>query len=106
MSEDDVSNRLETRRRLEALGRRLAQVEAQLESLEGEDLAGLEDRLGNRLAPLAERLEQLEARLEAVDESFVRHQAQNEGDFRRAEQTVDRVGSELNHHLDAHWRSR
>ena len=65
-----------------------------------------EGELRRRLEALQRRLEQLEARLEAVDQSFIRHQAQNEGDFRRAEQTVDRVGNELNQHLDAHWRSR
>jgi uncharacterized protein YlxW (UPF0749 family) len=55
---------------------------------------------------LQRRLEQLEAQLEALDASFVRHQGQNEDDFRRAEQSVDRVGDDLSHHLDAHWRSR
>ena len=45
------------RERLEALEHRLAQPEAQLEFLEGEDLAGLEDRLGDRLERITERLE-------------------------------------------------
>ena len=67
---------------------------------------GKEAELRRRLEGLQRRLEQVEAQLEALDASFVRHQGQNEDDFRRAEQTVDRVGNELTHHLDAHWRSR
>jgi hypothetical protein len=69
-------------------------------------MGGDEGELRRRLEVLQRRLEQLEAQLEALDASFVRHQGQNEDDFRRAEQAVDRVGNELNHHLDAHWRSR
>ena len=55
---------------------------------------------------LQRRLAQLRAQLEALDASFVRHQGQNEDDLRRAEQSVGRVGHDLNQHLDAHWRSR
>ena len=69
-------------------------------------MRGDEGELRRRLDTLQRRLEQLEAQLEALDASFVRHQGQNEADFRRAEQAVDRVGNDLNHHLDAHWRSR
>ena len=76
------------------------------EFAEGSQQVSGVDSVERTLAELERRLAQLEARLEAVDESFVRHQGQNEDDFRRAEQTVDRVGNELNHHLDAHWRSR
>jgi hypothetical protein len=67
---------------------------------------GEEAELRRRLDLLQRRLEQLEAQLEALDASFVRHQGQNEDDFRRAEQAVDRVGDDLTHHLDAHWRGR
>jgi multidrug resistance efflux pump len=69
-------------------------------------MRGDEGELDRRLDALQRRLEQLEAQLEALDASFVRHQGQNEDDFRRAEQAVDRVGHDLTHHLDAHWRSR
>jgi hypothetical protein len=69
------------------------------------DSEGPAEDVRELLAALERRIDILEARLEAVDDSFVRHQQQNEDDFRRAEQTVDRVGGELNHHLDAHWRS-
>ena len=65
-----------------------------------------EGELRRRLDTLQRRLAQLEAQLEALDTSFVRHQGQNEDDFRRAEQAVDRVGNDLTHHLDARWRSR
>jgi predicted nucleic acid-binding Zn-ribbon protein len=68
--------------------------------------SGEEAELRRRMEVLQRRLEHLEAQLEALDASFVRHQGQNEDDLRRAEQAVDRVGHELNHHLDAHWRSR
>jgi hypothetical protein len=69
-------------------------------------VSGEEAELRRRLDLLQRRLEQLEAQLEALDASFVRHQGQNEDDFRRAERAVDRVGHDLTHHLDAHWRSR
>ncbi len=69
-------------------------------------MRGDEGELDRRLDALQHRLEQLEAQVEALDASFVRHQGQNEDDFRRAEQAVDRVGHDLTHHLDAHWRSR
>jgi chromosome segregation ATPase len=69
-------------------------------------MGGDEGELRRRLDALQRRLEQLEAQLEALDASFVRHQGQNEDDLRRAEQSIDRVGNELTHHLDAHWRSR
>jgi hypothetical protein len=68
--------------------------------------SGAEGELRRRLDLLQRRLEQLEAQLEALDASFVRHQGQNEDDFRRAEQSVGRVGNDLTRHLDAHWRSR
>lgn len=57
------------------------------------------------LAALERRIDILEARLGAVDDSFVRHQTQNEGDFERLERTVDRVGDDITRHEDAHWRS-
>ena len=69
-------------------------------------MGGDEGELRRRLDALQRRLAQLEAQLEALDASFVRHQGQNEDDLRRAEQSVDRVGNDLTHHLDAHWRSR
>ena len=69
-------------------------------------MRGDEGELRRRLDALQRRLAQLEAQLEALDASFVRHQGQNEDDFRRAEQSVDRVGNDLTQHLDAHWRSR
>jgi hypothetical protein len=69
-------------------------------------MRGDEGELRRRLEVPQRRLAQLEAQLEALDASFVRHQGQNEDDFRRAEQAVDRVGNDLTHHLDAHWRSR
>ena len=64
-----------------------------------------EGELRRRLEALQRRLEHLEARLEAVDESFIRHQAQNETDLEHLQRTVDRVGQEINGHQDAHWRS-
>ena len=69
-------------------------------------MRGDEGELRRRLDALQRRLAQLEAQLEALDASFVRHQGQNEDDFRRAEQAVDRVGNDLTQHLDAHGRSR
>ena len=69
-------------------------------------MGGDEGELRRRLDALQRRLAQLEAQLEALDASFVRHQGQNEDDLRRVGQSADRVGHDLTHHLDAHWRSR
>jgi hypothetical protein len=70
-----------------------------------ERLVILVQEQGRGLEALRRRLEQLEAQLDAVDASFVRHQAHDEDGFRRLEQTIGRVESELNLHEDAHWRS-
>jgi hypothetical protein len=67
---------------------------------------GDDAELRRRLDALQRRLEQVEAQLQALDESYARHQGQNEGDFDRLERTVDRVGDQLTRHEDAHWRSR
>jgi hypothetical protein len=75
------------------------------EPVEGSQHVAGVDSVERTVAELGRRLAQLEAQLEALDASFVRHQGQNEDDFRRAEQSIDRVGNDLPHHLDAHWRS-
>jgi chromosome segregation ATPase len=81
-------------RLLTAQGERLARLEARVE------------RLDAHSSELAREVLDVIARVDALDASFVRHQGQNEDDFRRAEQTVDRVGQDLSRHEDAHWRSR
>ena len=52
------------------------------------------------LVALERRLDRLEARLEAVDESFVRHQGQNESDLDLLQRTVDRVGGQVDGAVD------
>jgi hypothetical protein len=99
----------------EQVNRTLAELERRLTALEAleraQDDAGeaVERRvlaLESRVAAQGRELHTLEAKVEALDASFVRHQGQNEDDFRRAGEAVDRVGQDLSTHLDAHWRSR
>jgi predicted nuclease with TOPRIM domain len=69
-------------------------------------MSGGDAELRRRVEDLEHRLRELEAHLEALDASYVRHQGQNEAELDRLQRIAERSGEELNHHLDAHWRSR
>jgi predicted RNase H-like nuclease (RuvC/YqgF family) len=58
--------------------------------------------LERRLARAEARADELEARLDALDESYVRPQQQNERDLAALERTVDRVGGDVRDH---EWRA-
>jgi hypothetical protein len=57
------------------------------------------------LAELEQRVAQVEAQLQALDESYVRHQSQNEAELDRLQRVIEKVDQNLDRHQDAHWRS-